>query len=185
MNPAPYTFILKPDIAINHIRVCGAKLYHIVGQLTTSAKKAHCHGVSSIFVLSLVVWQPGDNEVVERPVAERRVCVICRVPWSRLCRALLEPCECILRVRKTAAVCTYALTEWCSLPQKDRFVLYDLQKVFAVDALASSHPLSRRENEVNEPAEISEMFNTISYNKVGSHDIRWDTSPSTNQKKTS
>lgn len=48
---------------------------------------------------------------------------------------------------------------------KDRFVLYDLHKVFAVDALASSHPLSRREDEVNEPAEISEMFNTISYNK--------------------
>lgn len=54
--------------------------------------------------------------------------------------------------------------------QKDRFVLYDLHKVFAVDALASSHPLSRREDEVNEPAEISEMFNTISYNKVGAYD---------------
>lgn len=55
--------------------------------------------------------------------------------------------------------------------QKERFILYDLQKVFAVDALASSHPLSRRENEVNEPAEISEMFNTISYNKVRLQDF--------------
>ncbi|KAG7242610.1 hypothetical protein INR49_020323 [Caranx melampygus] len=48
---------------------------------------------------------------------------------------------------------------------KDQIILYDLHKVFAVDALASSHPLSRREEEVNEPAQISEMFNTISYSK--------------------
>ncbi|KAL0978004.1 hypothetical protein UPYG_G00164620 [Umbra pygmaea] len=48
---------------------------------------------------------------------------------------------------------------------KDQMVLYDVHKVFAVDALASSHPLSRKEEEVNQPAEISEMFNTISYSK--------------------
>lgn len=48
---------------------------------------------------------------------------------------------------------------------KDHIILYDVQKVFAVDALASSHPLSRREEEVNDPAQISEMFNTISYSK--------------------
>ncbi|XP_069030471.1 aminopeptidase N-like [Embiotoca jacksoni] len=48
---------------------------------------------------------------------------------------------------------------------KDQIILYDVQKVFAVDALASSHPLSRREEEVNNPAQISEMFNTISYSK--------------------
>uniref|UniRef100_A0A8C5D581 Aminopeptidase n=1 Tax=Gouania willdenowi TaxID=441366 RepID=A0A8C5D581_GOUWI len=48
---------------------------------------------------------------------------------------------------------------------KDQIILYDVQKVFAVDALASSHPLSRPEDEVNEPAQISEMFNTISYSK--------------------
>ncbi|XP_044046036.1 aminopeptidase N-like [Siniperca chuatsi] len=48
---------------------------------------------------------------------------------------------------------------------KDQIVLSDVHKVFAVDALASSHPLSRREEEVNEPAQISEMFNTISYSK--------------------
>lgn len=48
---------------------------------------------------------------------------------------------------------------------KDQIVLYDVQKVFAVDALAFSHPLSRGEEEVNEPAQISEMFNTISYSK--------------------
>ncbi|XP_058485238.1 aminopeptidase N-like [Solea solea] len=48
---------------------------------------------------------------------------------------------------------------------KDQIVLYDVHKVFAIDALASSHPLSRREEEVNEPSQISEMFNTISYSK--------------------
>ncbi|XP_038162341.1 aminopeptidase N-like [Cyprinodon tularosa] len=48
---------------------------------------------------------------------------------------------------------------------RDQIILYDMQKVFAIDALASSHPLSRKEEEVNEPSEISEMFNTISYSK--------------------
>uniref|UniRef100_A0A8C3AP07 Aminopeptidase n=1 Tax=Cyclopterus lumpus TaxID=8103 RepID=A0A8C3AP07_CYCLU len=48
---------------------------------------------------------------------------------------------------------------------KDKIILSDVHKVFAVDALASSHPLSRREEEVNTPAQISEMFNTISYSK--------------------
>uniref|UniRef100_A0A669DTI5 Aminopeptidase n=1 Tax=Oreochromis niloticus TaxID=8128 RepID=A0A669DTI5_ORENI len=48
---------------------------------------------------------------------------------------------------------------------KDHIILYDVQKVFAVDALAFSHPLSRGEEEVTEPAQISEMFSTISYSK--------------------
>ncbi|XP_076012190.1 aminopeptidase N-like isoform X2 [Genypterus blacodes] len=48
---------------------------------------------------------------------------------------------------------------------KDQIILSDVQMVFAVDALASSHPLSREEEEVNNPAQISEMFNTISYSK--------------------
>ncbi|KAI7814437.1 aminopeptidase Ey [Triplophysa rosa] len=48
---------------------------------------------------------------------------------------------------------------------KDQIILYDLQRAFAVDSLTSSHPLSRKEEEVNTPSEISEMFNTISYSK--------------------
>ncbi|XP_051948018.1 aminopeptidase Ey-like isoform X1 [Xyrauchen texanus] len=48
---------------------------------------------------------------------------------------------------------------------KDQIILYDLQRAFSVDSLASSHPLSRKEEEVNTPSEISEMFNTISYSK--------------------
>ncbi|XP_034437011.1 aminopeptidase N-like isoform X1 [Hippoglossus hippoglossus] len=48
---------------------------------------------------------------------------------------------------------------------KDQIILSDVHKVFEVDALASSHPLSRREDEVNDPPQISEMFNTISYSK--------------------
>uniref|UniRef100_A0A8D3DNF3 Aminopeptidase n=1 Tax=Scophthalmus maximus TaxID=52904 RepID=A0A8D3DNF3_SCOMX len=49
---------------------------------------------------------------------------------------------------------------------KDQIILNEVHNVFAVDALASSHPLTRREEEVNDPAQISEMFNTISYSKV-------------------
>lgn len=50
--------------------------------------------------------------------------------------------------------------------QKDQIILYDLQRAFAVDSLTTSHPLSQKEEEVNTPSEISEMFNTISYSKV-------------------
>ncbi|KAM7423677.1 hypothetical protein PAMA_000167 [Pampus argenteus] len=48
---------------------------------------------------------------------------------------------------------------------KDHIILYDVHVAFSVDALTSSHPLSLPEDEVNDPSEISEMFNTISYNK--------------------
>lgn len=48
---------------------------------------------------------------------------------------------------------------------KDFMVLYDVQRVFKVDALASSHPLSCAEDEVQTPAQISEMFSSISYSK--------------------
>ncbi|XP_076880953.1 aminopeptidase N-like [Brachyhypopomus gauderio] len=48
---------------------------------------------------------------------------------------------------------------------KDQIVLYDLYRAFAVDSLVSSHPLSCKEEEVNKPEEISQMFDTISYSK--------------------
>ncbi|XP_066503247.1 aminopeptidase Ey [Hoplias malabaricus] len=48
---------------------------------------------------------------------------------------------------------------------KDQIILYDIYRAFAVDSLVSSHPLSCKEEEVNKPAEISQMFNTISYSK--------------------
>lgn len=63
-------------------------------------------GKLNLFI-SAVVWQPGDNEVVERPVAERRVCVIRGVSWSRLCRALLEHCECTLGVLGVTHIYVY------------------------------------------------------------------------------
>ncbi|XP_041649423.1 aminopeptidase N-like [Cheilinus undulatus] len=50
----------------------------------------------------------------------------------------------------------------------DMFILKEMHRVFAVDALASSHPLTCREDEVNTPAQISEMFSTISYSKGAS-----------------
>ncbi|XP_059207862.1 aminopeptidase N-like [Centropristis striata] len=56
----------------------------------------------------------------------------------------------------------YAEPTW---NMKDVIILSDVHKVFAVDALASSHPLSRQEEEVNTPSQISEMFSTISYSK--------------------
>uniref|UniRef100_A0A3B3Q832 Aminopeptidase n=1 Tax=Paramormyrops kingsleyae TaxID=1676925 RepID=A0A3B3Q832_9TELE len=51
---------------------------------------------------------------------------------------------------------------------KDLIVLGDVYRVFAIDALASSHPLSSREDEINKPEQISELFDAISYSKVSS-----------------
>ncbi|XP_039579473.1 aminopeptidase N isoform X2 [Passer montanus] len=51
---------------------------------------------------------------------------------------------------------------------KDLMVLNELHTVMATDALASSHPLSFREDEINTPAQISEVFDTIAYSKGAS-----------------
>lgn len=135
----------------------------------------------------LVVWQPGDYAVVEWPVVEWGLCIICGVPWSRLCWANLEhgkshawtfkdsvPLHAQRNVQfhRSAAsdrhclVRQPVLTHISAWLQKDQIILYEVHRVFAVDALASSHPLSCREDEVNDPAQISEMFSTISYSKV-------------------
>lgn len=45
-------------------------------------------------------------------------------------------------------------------------MLGDIQKVFAIDALVSSHPLSSKEEDIQRPAQISELFDAISYSKV-------------------
>ncbi|XP_029010286.1 aminopeptidase Ey [Betta splendens] len=48
---------------------------------------------------------------------------------------------------------------------KDLMILDDIQRVLAVDALASSHPLSSEEQSVILPHRISEQFDVISYSK--------------------
>ncbi|XP_076148014.1 aminopeptidase N-like [Alosa pseudoharengus] len=50
---------------------------------------------------------------------------------------------------------------------RDLFVL-TVHGVFGVDALASSHPLSYPEKEINTPAQISELFDSITYSKGAS-----------------
>ncbi|XP_014743328.1 PREDICTED: aminopeptidase N [Sturnus vulgaris] len=51
---------------------------------------------------------------------------------------------------------------------QDLMVLNELHDVMATDALASSHPLSFREEEINTPAQISEVFDSIAYSKGAS-----------------
>ncbi|XP_068131335.1 aminopeptidase N-like [Hyperolius riggenbachi] len=51
---------------------------------------------------------------------------------------------------------------------KDLIVLYDVHRVMAVDALVSSHPLTTNEADVNTPAQISELFDSIAYSKGAS-----------------
>nr|XP_020506937.1 aminopeptidase N-like [Labrus bergylta] len=51
---------------------------------------------------------------------------------------------------------------------KDLIVLNDVHRVFAIDALASSHPLSSKEEDIQKPEQISELFDAISYSKGAS-----------------
>ncbi|XP_057691883.1 alanyl (membrane) aminopeptidase b, tandem duplicate 1 [Corythoichthys intestinalis] len=51
---------------------------------------------------------------------------------------------------------------------KDLIVLNDVHRVFAIDALTSSHPLSSKEEDIQKPAQISELFDAISYSKGAS-----------------
>ncbi|NWV15304.1 AMPN Aminopeptidase, partial [Ptilonorhynchus violaceus] len=51
---------------------------------------------------------------------------------------------------------------------KDLMVLNELYTVMSTDALASSHPLSFSEEEINTPAQISEVFDSIAYSKGAS-----------------
>ncbi|XP_037538537.1 aminopeptidase Ey [Nematolebias whitei] len=56
----------------------------------------------------------------------------------------------------------YAEPDW---NVKDLIVLDDVHKVFAVDALTSSHPLTSKEDSIVLPEQIMEQFDTISYSK--------------------
>ncbi|NXG43321.1 AMPN Aminopeptidase, partial [Psilopogon haemacephalus] len=51
---------------------------------------------------------------------------------------------------------------------KDLMVLNEVHTVMATDALTTSHPLSFTEEEINTPAEISEVFDSIAYSKGAS-----------------
>ncbi|XP_043083977.1 aminopeptidase N [Puntigrus tetrazona] len=51
---------------------------------------------------------------------------------------------------------------------KDLIILKDVHRVFAVDALASSHPLSSDEEDIIKPEQITEQFDTVSYSKGAS-----------------
>ncbi|CAM9811780.1 unnamed protein product [Lampetra fluviatilis] len=59
----------------------------------------------------------------------------------------------------------YAEPSW---EMKELFAISELQHVFSMDSLASSHPLSSDESDINTPEEISELFDSISYSKGGS-----------------
>lgn len=67
-----------------------------------------------------------------------------------------------IRKRKKKNPCYIPL----SLSQKDLIILKEVHRVFAVDALASSHPLSSKEEDIIKPEQINEQFDTVSYSKV-------------------
>ncbi|KAG1944880.1 aminopeptidase N [Pimephales promelas] len=51
--------------------------------------------------------------------------------------------------------------------QKDLIVLREIQSAFQVDSLNSSHPLSMYENDIQTFSEIIELFDDVTYSKVG------------------
>ncbi len=50
--------------------------------------------------------------------------------------------------------------------QKDLIVLNEIIGVMGVDALASSRPLTSNEEDIQTPADIGQLFDSITYNKV-------------------
>ncbi|XP_036952022.1 aminopeptidase Ey-like [Acanthopagrus latus] len=56
----------------------------------------------------------------------------------------------------------YAEPSW---NMKDLIVLNEIVGVMGVDALASSHPLSSKEEDVQRPEDISQLFDSITYSK--------------------
>ncbi|KAF7651509.1 hypothetical protein LDENG_00110130 [Lucifuga dentata] len=58
----------------------------------------------------------------------------------------------------------YAEPDWNI---KDLIVLDAIQGVMGVDALASSHPLSSKEEDILKPEDISQLFDSITYSKWG------------------
>lgn len=52
-------------------------------------------------------------------------------------------------------------------PQRDMFVMDNLYAAFEMDSLNSSHPLNPPEEDVETMLEINEMFDDITYKKVG------------------
>ncbi|MGH0164815.1 UNVERIFIED_CONTAM: hypothetical protein FKN15_047876 [Acipenser sinensis] len=96
------------------------------------------------------------------------VCFPCRVHIA----CIVPQCLCLLSVSpvvftlpasylNACASCLFPLS--CS--QKDLIVLHHYQKVFAVDALNSSHPLSLDEEEISTPLQIGNLFDSITYSK--------------------
>nr|XP_046263496.1 aminopeptidase Ey-like isoform X2 [Scatophagus argus] len=56
----------------------------------------------------------------------------------------------------------YAEPTW---NMKDLIVLNEITGVMGVDALASSHPLSSKEQDIEKPEDISQLFDSITYSK--------------------
>ncbi|NXY50682.1 AMPN Aminopeptidase, partial [Ceuthmochares aereus] len=69
-----------------------------------------------------------------------------------------------------ASYVEYLGADWAekSWDIKDLMVLNEVYTVMGTDALATSHPLSFDEDEINTPAQISEVFDSIAYSKGAS-----------------
>lgn len=50
--------------------------------------------------------------------------------------------------------------------QKDLMILNEIRGAMAMDSMASSHPLSSKEEDVMTPEDISQLFDSITYSKV-------------------
>lgn len=55
-------------------------------------------------------------------------------------------------------------------PQNEVYYLRDLYSAFEADTLASSHPLNPPEADIQSPTDINDLFDDISYSKVGDED---------------
>lgn len=76
---------------------CCVVLWHFLSQV---------EAITNDLYSFTVVWKPRDYEMVEQPVAQWRICHICFISWSWLCRAYLEYCKtCKASVNTTQLWC--------------------------------------------------------------------------------
>lgn len=125
-----------------------------------------------------VVWKPGNNELVEWPVAQWRLRHLHGVHVTADSVAWAEHCECThqtfkLHIFSKQWVIVYFIVyslvkSWFCL--QDNLFLDMRFRALDKDALNSSHAVS---TEVNTPEQVEEMFDSVSYEKVQYSSGNW------------
>lgn len=117
-------------------------------------------------LLFAVVWKHCHHGLVGRPLAQRGFCQFLRVHRSGGGRTFLGNGDfCFRHTNGCSEGLSLLEMSTCPfvVPQRDIMIISDVLPVMVNDALLSSHPIIV---DVSSPAEITSVFDAISYSKV-------------------